>query len=194
MFPKLGAKQAQRLHAARGLSEGTVGLKCHGRCARRNSSCATLIFVMWSMSGCVAGGTEMSSADFLYLHIFLLLFLEKGSPYWSRIHRFFCKWVLFCFSPQTPLVTDFQWWKGSVAELLSLNKESRWGPTGCVSVKRFFSVTDTWTSMETRRAFRTQGKWEESFIWGYYLQLRFDQGLPKSLVNSTLGNWIFISV
>lgn len=73
------------------------------------------------MSGYVVGGTEMSSADFLYLQIFSLLFLEKGSPDWGRIHRFFCKWVLF--SSQTPLVTDFYWWKGNMVELLSLKKE-----------------------------------------------------------------------
>lgn len=73
------------------------------------------------MSGCVAGGTEIASADFLYLQIFSLLILEKGSPQWGQIHRFFCKWVLF-FS-QTTLPTDLQWWKDNMAELLRLNLE-----------------------------------------------------------------------
>lgn len=76
------------------------------------------------MSGCVAGGTEMSSADFLYFQIFSSLILEKGSPHWGQIYRFFCKWV-FCvpLRRQTPLVTDFQWWEGNGAELLTLQKE-----------------------------------------------------------------------
>lgn len=92
MFPKLGAKQAQGPHAARVLSQVTLGLDSVMVCAFQwNSSCRTLIFVMWSMSGCVAGGTEIASADFLYLQIFSLLILEKGSPQWGQIHRFFCK-------------------------------------------------------------------------------------------------------
>lgn len=92
MFPKLGAKQAQDPHAARVLSQVTLGLDSVMVCAFQwNSSCRTLIFVMWSMSGYVAGGTEIASADFLYLQIFSLLILEKGSPQWGQIHRFFCK-------------------------------------------------------------------------------------------------------
>lgn len=126
MFPKPGAKQAQRTSTCSpsSLSEVTIQLKAVMLCAlQRNSSCGTLIFVMWSMSGYVAGGTEMSFADFLYLQIFFVALFGKGKPSlglnsWFSVNEF------FFFPPQTPLVTDFQWWKGNVAELLSLKKES----------------------------------------------------------------------
>lgn len=138
MFPKLGAKQAQCPHAARALSEVTSQLRAVMVCAlQRNSSCRTLIFVMWTMSGYVAGGTEMSSADFLYLQIFSLLFLEKGSPHWGRIHRFFCKWVLFSNSTGNWfLLVERQYGWTSQPE----KGDYQWGPRdSCLGEKIFLS-------------------------------------------------------
>lgn len=86
------------------LSEVTILLKAVVLCALQwNSSCGTLIFMMWSMSGYVAGGTEMSFADFLYLQIFFVALFGKGKPSlglnsWFSVNE-------FCFVfPQTPLV------------------------------------------------------------------------------------------
>lgn len=55
-----------------------------------------------------------------------MLFLEKGSHYWGKFIGFsvneFCVSPIITCCPQTPPVTDFQWWKGRVAEVL-LKKE-----------------------------------------------------------------------
>lgn len=75
------------------------------------------------MSGCVAGGTEMSSADFLYFQIFSSLILEKGSPHWGQIYRFFCKWACFLFFSPNSTGDWLPVWDGNMAELLTLKKE-----------------------------------------------------------------------
>lgn len=103
MSPTPAAEQAQCLHAARAQPEETRRLEVVMVPApQRNSSCTTLIFVMWGMSGCVAGGTEMSLLTFYTFRFFSLLFLEKGSPYWGKFIGFsvneFCVCVCF-FTP-----------------------------------------------------------------------------------------------
>lgn len=92
MSPAPGAEQAQCLHAARVQSEETRPLEVVMVPApQRNSSCTTFIFVMWGMSGCVAGGTEMSLLTFYTFRFFLIALFGKGKPLLGQIHRFFCK-------------------------------------------------------------------------------------------------------
>lgn len=183
MSPMPGAEQAQCLHVARAPSEETRRPEVVMVSApQRNSSCTILIFVTRGMSGWVAGGTEMSLLTFYTFRFFFIALFGKGKPLLGRIHRFFCKWVLCVSPPPPPLMTDFRWWKGRMAEVL-LKKEIAKEAKRLVFRRKVFPSDGG-----------IQGTWRGSFrFWGCAIwSCSLTRGNLKFLVTSTLGNRIFI--